>query len=483
MGLAVFIGASKSRRVISTRILVDRIMSNRIAIVGAGFCGTVAAANLLRRPPARPTEIVLIERTAVMGRGLAYAVHPCPYLLNVPAGRLSADSRDPEQFLRFARRTRAEVDAEDFLPRQLYGDYLEDFLLQAEREAPPHITLRRVFGEVLSLARAPDGGPLTLGFAEREPLQAHRVILALGNPAPAPLPWAGPAQRHPAYREDAWDPPTHLTAGQCALIVGNGLTMADAVFSLTRDLERAPRLVTISRRGLIPLPQTAFHATAVRGGAQFVQHSGSIRRLLAASRTLAREVEQLGGDWREVVTFIRSVAPRIWQRLPDIERRRFVRHLQSYWDVHRHRLPPPLAEHLNGLRRGGLLEINAGRIDRLEPEGDRLRVTWRRRGEARPQTLSVDAVINATGPDYSLRRSRSRLLRSLRGAGWVSADALDLGLRTTPQGACVGADGSASEGLYYLGPMLRAGHWEATAATELRNHAERLAQHLADAAL
>jgi uncharacterized NAD(P)/FAD-binding protein YdhS len=425
-------------------------------------------------------EIVLIERAAVMGRGLAYAVHPCQYLLNVPAGRLSANSSDPEQFLRFARRTRPDVDAEDFLPRQLYGDYLVDFLLRAERDAPPHITLRRVFGEVLSLARAPQGGLLTLRFAAGGSLQAHRVVLALGNPPPAPLPWAGPAHWHPAYREDAWDPPTHLTAGQCALIVGNGLTMADAVFSLTRDRARAPHLVTISRRGLIPLPQTAFHAAAVRGGAEFVEHAGSIRRLLAASRTLVREVEQHGGDWREVVTFIRTVAPRIWQRLPEVERRRFVRHLQSYWDVHRHRLPPSLAEHLDTLRRDGLLDINAGRIDRLEPDGDGVRVTWRRRGDARPQTFGVDAVINATGPDYSLSRSRSRLLRSLHDAGWVSADALDLGLRTTPQGACVGVDGSTDERLFYLGPMLRAGHWEATAATELRNHAERLAQHLAD---
>ena len=40
------------------------------------------------------------------------------------------------------------------------------------------------------------------------------------------------------------------------------------------------------------------------------------------------------------------------------------------------------------------------------------------------------------------------------------------------------ADGGASEHLYYLGPLLRAAHWEATAATELRNHAEHLAQHL-----
>ena len=33
-----------------------------IAIIGGGFCGTVLAAALLRRPPLQPCRIVLIER-------------------------------------------------------------------------------------------------------------------------------------------------------------------------------------------------------------------------------------------------------------------------------------------------------------------------------------------------------------------------------------------------------------------------------------
>ena len=91
----------------------------------------------------------------------------------------------------------------------------------------------------------------------------------------------------------------------------------------------------------------------------------------------------------------------------------------------------------------------------------------------------MDLIVNATGPDYVLERGRIRCWNSLRTAGWVSADALNLGLRTARYGACVDAQGRPSEHLYYLGPMLRAGHWEATAATELRTHAEQLAVHLA----
>ena len=77
-----------------------------------------------------------------------------------------------------------------------------------------------------------------------------------------------------------------------------------------------------------------------------------------------------------------------------------------------------------------------------------------------------------------VERSTDPLLSSLRAAGLVCADTLRLGLRTGPYGACVDPQGRTSDRLYYLGPMLRAEHWEATAATELRDHAEELAAHL-----
>jgi uncharacterized NAD(P)/FAD-binding protein YdhS len=454
-------------------------MPNRIVIIGGGFCGTVLAAKLLRRPPLEPTDIVLVERAAEVGRGVAYAVHDCPYLLNVPAGRLSADAEDPLQFLRFAQQTFADAAAEDFLPRQLYGDYLQDFLRAAERVAPAHVRFARVHDEVIRIVRSQGEDPMTVELAGGESLAAHRVILALGVP-PSPLQaWAAPVRQHPAYHEDPRRPPP-LGAEHSVLVIGNGLTMADVLFSLSRDAARTPRIITISRRGLVSLPQSTFHAAALRGNGEILlARAGSIRQLLAATRNLTRDVAALGGDWREVVTFVRGLAPQLWQRLPDAERRRFLRHLQSHWDVHRHRLPPQMATHLDALRRRGKLEINAGRIHELEPAGDRLRVTWRPRGGLHCETLLADAVINATGPDFVLKRSRDPLLNSLRRDGWVSEDALDLGLRTDAHCACVGADGRVSDRLFYLGPMLRAGHWEATAATELRNHADQLARHLA----
>ena len=456
-------------------------MPKTIVIVGAGFSGVVVAANLLRQPTSTATDIVLVERGASMGRGVAYADREYPYLLNVPASRLSADSRDQMQFLRFAQQRVPGADGEDFLPRSLYGDYLQDVLLKAERAAPDHVRLQRTFGEVTSIRHSPSGAPLKALFKDREPMAADIVILALGNPPAALPPWAAELRDHSGFRQDALDLPGALRAEDSVLIVGNGLTMVDAAAALSRDADRVPTLHTISRRGLIPKTQTMFHAGAVRGsGEALLESAASLKRLLRASRAMAREVENLGGDWREVVAFIRNLAPSLWLRLPEVERRRFVRHLQVHWDIYRHRLPPQLMARIDDLRRSGKLHINAGRIQHAAAVDGRLQVSWRPRGSDATATLMVDMIINATGPNYAIDRSVDPLVNALRAAGVISADPLSLGIRTGPYGACLDATGRASSNLYYLGPMLRADHLDATAAAELRDHAERLAAHLSD---
>jgi uncharacterized NAD(P)/FAD-binding protein YdhS len=306
-------------------------------------------------------------------------------------------------------------------------------------------------------------------------------VLALGNPPSAVHPWARGLLHHPAYIHDPWRMPRSWSARQSVLIVGSGLTMVDVAYALSREGGQMPRVRSISRHGLLPLGQTIFRPKAIQGDGDFLlSNAASIRRVLAMSRALAARVERMGGDWREVVTFIRHLAPDLWQRLPEQERRRFLRHVQSYWDVHRHRVPPSMAARIEHMRQSGRLKVHAGRIQELVPEGDELRVIWRQRGARENDSFAVNAVINATGPDYALRRSADPLLRSLRAAGLVWEDPLNLGLRTARHGACLAADGSASSHLFYLGPMLRADHWEATAAPELRAHAEQLARHLAD---
>src|SRR5689334_5163479 len=120
-----------------------------IAIVGGGFSGTLVAANLLRSQHWGTTRIVLIERSADMARGKAYANREHRYLLNVPAGRMSARPSSPLDFLTFAQQRIPDATAEDFLPRALYGDYLESILLDAEASAPAHVRFEPIRDNVV----------------------------------------------------------------------------------------------------------------------------------------------------------------------------------------------------------------------------------------------------------------------------------------------------------------------------------------------
>jgi len=122
-----------------------------IVIVGAGFSGTLVAANLLKSQHWAATQIVLVERAATVARGKAYAERGYPYLLNVPAGRMSADSNSPLDFLNFAQERIPDATAEDFLPRELYGQYLEAGLLDAEVSAASHVEFQRVKGDVCGI--------------------------------------------------------------------------------------------------------------------------------------------------------------------------------------------------------------------------------------------------------------------------------------------------------------------------------------------
>jgi uncharacterized NAD(P)/FAD-binding protein YdhS len=450
-----------------------------IAIVGAGFSGTVLALNLLRLPHERPLRIVLVDREP-MGRGVAYARRRYPYLLNVPAGRMSASSADPEEFLAFARRKVPGATGEDFLPRELYGDYLESSLATAALAAPPHVRLDRLHASVIALERLRRSAVIQAHLNAGRRLSADTIVLALGNLPPAPLEGSEALRGLPGYIENPWAAPVAFRPGETVLIAGTGLTMADVALAGSEAANGRAVIHALSRHGLLPPPQTAFRLLSAQhdAGALLNAATLSVRRLLCAVRALCADLELHGGDWREGIAVVRHLAPALWQCLPIRERARFLRHVRRYWDLHRHRLPESTWSALNALRTDGALHIHAGRLIGLEPAGRRIRVTWQALGKAR-RTLLVDRVVNCTGPDHDVRRTRERLLRSLVAQGTAVPDPLALGLATDEFGALIDTSGQVSRHLYCLGPLLRPKYWETTAVQELRVHAERLALHLA----
>lgn len=166
-----------------------------IAIVGAGFSGTLLASQLLRQSQ-HPLRLLLIERSGRFGPGVAYGTADPGHLLNVSAGAMSAWPEDPNHLLRWLERNHSSladllpstVHACSFLPRRVYGLYLESILEDAEGLTKQRSSLQRIIAELIDLEPLSGNGPqgiccsgYRLYFAGRAPLLADQVVLAWGT--------------------------------------------------------------------------------------------------------------------------------------------------------------------------------------------------------------------------------------------------------------------------------------------------------------
>jgi uncharacterized NAD(P)/FAD-binding protein YdhS len=456
-----------------------------IAIVGAGFSGTAVAIQLLRQPPPDPVRIVLVDPRPEVGAGVAYATRDYPYPLNVAAGQMSLDSSEPQDFLAYANALGIHAAAGDFLPRQVYGEYLRARFEAARAAAPPHVSCMHHRSSALQLRRTARQ-QWDLWLDDGTALRADEVVLALGNPPPACLHALESIAGSGRYVRDPWSlgaiPSEQL---QSVLLVGSGLTMVDAALRLAALRPRVRRIHVLSRHGWLPESQATGHrpARAPRVRERLADASGSVRALTRAFRELTHEVSAAGGDWREVFALARNLLPAQWRALDDAQRARFLRHARSLWDVHRHRVPAgPLAA-VEALARRGVLEIHAGQIVAANALDDAVEMTWRPRGAQRTRAWLVDRVVNCTGPDSCVARHGDPLVQSLLSNGLIRGDARGLGIDVGDDGHVVARDGTPVRGLHYCGPWLRARDWEATAVPELREHALALAKRLSSGAL
>ena len=452
-------------------------ISLRIAIIGGGFSGACLAAELLRAGDPS-LSVTLIERGPSPGRGVAYGTHCAGHLLNVPAQKMSALASDASHFLRWAQRHHDHhVQPGDFLPRRVYGRYVESVLREAIEGSASRFECRRE--EAISLTWRGDQAEISLHGGER--ILADKVVFALGNFAPANPRIPGLTETSSRYVSNPWQENAlanielgNIENEQSILLIGSGLTSVDVAISL-RERGFSGKIHTLSRHGLLPQMHQATQPWQA-----FCDDASprTARELFHSIRVQVRTAEEQGSGWRAVIDSLRPVTQKIWRSLPPAEQRRFLRHLRAYWDVHRHRVAPQIGAQLAAEMSTGSLQVHAGRILEYCEGASGVYVTYRRRGNGESNTLHVDRVINCTGPDSDFRRVHSPLLNDLLRKKLARTDSLFLGLDTTEEGALVDASGAVSDFVYAIGPLRKGNLWESTAVPEIRVQAAALAEEL-----
>ena len=439
-----------------------------VAIIGGGFAGTTLAAQLLRQSD-DSVSIVLIERTAFPGRGIAFGTQFDGHLLNVRAQNMSAYPELPDHFVRW---TQVNYDSSvkpcDFLPRRVYGQYVLS-LLQEESKLNPG-RFHCVQDEANSLSQVGEIAKIKLRSGRT--IFADKVVLALGNFPPANLPLPGKTSASPRYIANPWSSnPSRYIDGRSVLLVGSGLTAVDVAIEL-RAWGFEGTINMLSRHGL--LPQT--HKAAVPVPLFWNKNSPrTARGLLRVIRAEINAAAAHGSNWRAVIDAIRPVTQEIWRSLPQAEKRRFLRHVRAYWEVHRHRVAPQIGGQLDSQVLSGEIQNHAGRITAYDEDSDGVTVSYRNRKNGETSRLRVDRVINCTGPESDIRRISSPLLSSLLQQKLICPDALFMGLDVSQNGALIGADGAASGFLYTVGSSRKGTLWETTAVPEIRVQVKELA--------
>ncbi|GGM28163.1 FAD/NAD(P)-binding protein [Dactylosporangium sucinum] len=420
-------------------------------VVGGGCSGALTAIHLGQDPGQRLIVVDPAPREA-LGRGAAYRTTDPGHLLNSRAAAMSALADAPGDFAGWWQEQDNSVGPADFAPRRVYGDYLHDRLARVE--------FTHVKGAAARVTRA---GEVLLRGGGR--VAADRVVLALGHGAPAgPLAITSAVRTHPYYVGNPWSPGVldRVPGDVPVLLIGTGLTALDVALTLSGRGRRAPMLA-VSRRGLLPQPHLP-RQPAATSGLEF--HGSDAAGLLRAVRAYAATQP----DWRAAVDHLRPRIDELWWQLSVDARKRFLRHVAAYWEVHRHRMAPEVAARVAALRESGELRTRAAAIRTIRRGERGFVVTLGSR-----ESIPVGAIVNCTGPGGA---ASSALGRALLDDGLARRDPTGVGLDVDGLGRLIDRAGEPVEHLLAVGPTRRGAWWETTAVPEIRAQAAALRRHV-----
>jgi uncharacterized NAD(P)/FAD-binding protein YdhS len=457
-----------------------------VAIIGGGFCGTLAAVNLARLSP-EPLRVILINCQYPTARGVAYGTRRGEHLLNVVARNMSAFPDLPSHFVDWLRTRTDFADVplaelrDQFIPRRIYGDYLQDLLFWHMQPlgGPGRVHLEVIDDEAMDITPADWGASVALRGGDT--VQAQRVLLATGNLAPSDILPPGSPKDHPAYCRNPWRgwqeklPDAH----EDVLLIGTGLTMIDVYLTL-RSLGWQGKIHAISRNGLLPLSH--FKGTDYAAFPPNEPWTLGLQKLKAEMEEHCSRLRAEGLNPAVIVDKLRPFSQRIWRALTVAEKQEFNRQHRTRWNVVRHRIAPTIATQIAAAQKDGGLEVIQGSISAVQAEGERLHVAIDSEKGRPSRNLNVGLLINCTGPRESFANAAEPLFRNLFQRGLIRADDVDMGIDVTPDFAVMDSTGRPSDFLYAVGPLLKGTLWETTAVPELRAQAHQIAQaFIADA--
>ncbi|MEO3988964.1 FAD/NAD(P)-binding protein [Pseudocitrobacter cyperus] len=444
-----------------------------IVIIGGGFSGAAVAVHLLRDAQTS-LRITVIEPREVPGLGVAYSAADPAHRINVPAARMQLSGEDEGAFERWYRQQesyRRDTDARRpdgsvYPQRGEFGRYVaEAFFTAAQKQ------LGRVMHLRDTAIAWQDNQVIT---AQGKRIFADRVVLAVSHPPPDLPKEVRAIAGHPRLIANPWVAGAleNIPLDANVAIAGTALSMADVVASLSR-LGHRGTLLAFSRHGLL----SRANAAAGLPKWQADYSTGTLRQRLRQIREDIARAAVSGLPWQVVLDEVRSQGQSIWQQLSEREQRQFLRHLRRFWDVHRYRIAPQVADAIASREQAGLLTVLAARLKTVTAKENHLRLQLAVRGDAL-RDLNVDYLILTTGPAHATLTESQPFLRDLRAQGLIRPDVLGLGIDVDARSQTLNAQGEPSTTFLVSGPAARGRFGELMGLPQVADHAQAVAREL-----
>jgi uncharacterized NAD(P)/FAD-binding protein YdhS len=446
-------------------------VARRVVIVGGGFSGSSTAVQLVRRSSAA-LEITIIEPRARVGGGLAHSSDEPDHRLNGQPRAHNIDPIDEGMFVRwceghgaFAADPGARLpNGTVFMRRAVFRAFLEDTVAQ-HAAWPTGSSICHLRDRVIDVV--PGERSLAVMTTDNTKLDCDLVVLALGHTrARLPAAFKPEFARHARVIVDPLGEPRlpALPSTDRVLVLGSGLTAYDIVSSLLTASHRGP-IDVVSRKGLRPrrqqprVPGQPLRLAMERVAdppEPFIVGAGNppkVRALVRALRQRIREVERTGKTWDQPFLHLRDMVSQVWPYISAAEKRRFFRHLRTFYDVHRFRVAPQNETLVHEAESRGQVHFRAASLVRVDSDGDHapIRIALRARGTDSVQDSVYDRVINCTGVD-SMHPADVPLYATLLARDMICVDPSGVGLAVDARCRSLARDGTAAQRLRIVGP-------------------------------
>ncbi len=288
-------------------------MNKKIAIIGFGASGIACFYNLVKYKNC-DLIIDIFEKDWPLTKGPAYSTKNPNHLLNVEADRMSLEISNGHDFLDWLKNNNHNYNEKSFVPRILYGAYLENIISQSfEKAGSKGVNYNLICKNIIEIKKQKDG------FLIDEKIYDH-IILATGidlkNSA-----------------KNFWNDDINNYINDTEIhIAGTGLTAIDAIVSLI-DKNYTGKIFSHSRSGLVTMERSIHEASnsPLTLEDMDLPLSKIFHKFVKACRKSA--------DWQSIVDSIRNITQELWQKLSLEKKKRFIRHCFKLWNIHRHRCP------------------------------------------------------------------------------------------------------------------------------------------------